>query len=62
MKARVGTLAVGARFGTLLTGRQGVVRGVDADGVDVTLDDGPAFMRWKTLHPDVVVETQEVVH
>lgn len=66
MKARVGTLAVGTRFVTCLTGRAGHVRAADAEGVDVTLESGPVFVQWKTLHPSVIVEVvgveREVIH
>jgi len=64
MVARVGTLAVGTRIQTLLTGREGVVcslRFATVGGlseVDITLytSRGPET-RW--LHPDVRVR---VVH
>lgn len=65
MKARVGTLPVGARFDTLLTGRRGVVRAIrfvtetGEKSIDVTLETSTgAETRW--LHPDVLVETEAI--
>lgn len=67
MVARIGTLAVGAQFDTLLTGRRGVVRSLrfatvgGLSEVDITLytSRGPET-RW--LHPDVRVRVVEVTH
>ena len=66
MEARVGTLAVGALFDTLLTGRRGVVRartktamGVDTPEIVVTFLDRPGTTM---LHPDVRVRVVEVTH
>jgi hypothetical protein len=64
MEARVGTLAVGARFDTLLTGRRGVVRAnrvwVDSSTVDTVVEFVGGVL--KGLHPDVVVRVVEAVH
>ena len=73
MVARVGTLAVGAQFDTLLTGRRGVVRvhesaftdglgSVELGATVVQFLDQPAERRVKALHPDVRVRVVEVTH
>ena len=63
--ARVGDVAVGTVFETLLTKRRGVVR---AQGV--VFDDGPVYSdtgvefsngQFKRLHPDVRVRVVSVV-
>ena len=64
MEARVGTLAIGALFDTLLTGRRGVVRAQSDEETTVWLN-ATALSRVngiKTLHPDVRVRVVEVTH
>jgi hypothetical protein len=62
MEARVGTLAVGALFDTLLTGRRGVVRAHGPEGALVELNGQIRGSFVKTLHPDVRVRVVEVTH
>jgi hypothetical protein len=57
MKARVGMLAVGARFDTCLTGRAGVVRAQSDDETTVALDGEPLVRK---LHPNVLVRVEAV--
>ena len=59
MKARIKDVPVGARFDTRLTGRSGVVLAHLVEGVGVTLDRPD---EQKMLHPQVVVEADEVSH
>lgn len=61
MEARVGTLAVGAQFDTLLTGRRGVVRARGEFGVIVGYADRQPAQSWE-IHPDVRVRVVEVTH
>lgn len=59
MEARVGTLAVGTVFESLLTGRRGTVRALALDrdvGVLVSLTSPPQL---KSLHPDVRVRVMQ---
>ena len=57
MEARIGTLAVGTRIITLLSGREGRVVDTADDGVQVAFE-----VEVKVLHPEVVVRVVERVH
>jgi hypothetical protein len=59
MRARLKDVPAGARFSTLLTSRQGRVRTQEEGEAVVRFDDRAADSR---LSPEVVVETEEVVH
>ncbi len=59
MPARVGTLAVGTRFITLLTGREGEIRAQREGETEVRL---VGLGVPKVMHPDVVVRVTEGVH
>lgn len=60
MEARVGTLPVGTRFETLLTGRRGLVRANYESVVWAVFADRPGGEF--SLHPDVRVRVLEVTH
>lgn len=62
MEARVGTLAVGTRIRTLLTGREGVVRAHSLLNVEESTVQFADRQTVTSIHSRVIVRVIEVVH